>query len=163
MKISNRLTDVVVWQYTCWRLQISCSYCFYFTRTIVYCSKKVQVVSEISKQLWCFSSSLFCQASPFIYALLFRLILIVSWLNCFYTCSINSHWTFGSRSLPRSRERSASTQVLHYCLKTPYFVSRGLLCLYNKLNNIWLLVDMNFLFSCSTSHSFAALTRELSG
>ena len=36
--------------------------------------------------------------------------------------------------------------------------------LYNKKNNTWFLGDMKFIFSCSNpiSHSFAALTRELS-
>ena len=36
-------------------------------------------------------------------------------------------------------------------------VSKGPLCLYDKQNNKWLLVDMEFLFSCSTHH----LTRSL--
>ena len=39
-----------------------------------------------------------------------------------------------------------------------FLVSKGLLCLYDKQNNTWLLVDMEFLLSCSTRH----LTRELS-
>ena len=36
--------------------------------------------------------------------------------------------------------------------------------LYNKKSNTWFLGDMKFIFSCSNpiSHSFAALTRELS-
>ena len=38
-----------------------------------------------------------------------------------------------------------------------FFPSKGLLCLYDKQNNTWLLVDMEFLFSCSTRH----LTRSL--
>ena len=38
-----------------------------------------------------------------------------------------------------------------------FFPVRGLLCLYDKQNNTWLLVDMEFLFSCSTRH----LTRSL--
>ena len=37
------------------------------------------------------------------------------------------------------------------------FIRTTLLCLYNKQNNTWLLVDMKFLFSCSTRH----LTRSL--
>ena len=32
------------------------------------------------------------------------------------------------------------------------FIRTTLLCLYNKQNNTWLLVDMKFLFSCSTRH-----------
>ena len=39
-----------------------------------------------------------------------------------------------------------------------FFPVRGLLCLYDKQNNTWLLVDMEFFFLCSTWH----LTRELS-
>ena len=31
-----------------------------------------------------------------------------------------------------------------------FFPSKGLLCLYDKQNNTWLLVDTEFLFSCST-------------
>ena len=42
-------------------------------------------------------------------------------------------------------------------IKPTFPVSRGLLCLYDKQNNAWLLVDMKFLFSCSTRH----LTRSL--
>ena len=33
-----------------------------------------------------------------------------------------------------------------------FLVSKGLLCLYDKLNNTWLLVDMAFLFSWSDQH-----------
>ena len=42
-------------------------------------------------------------------------------------------------------------------MKSAFLVSKGLLCLYDKHNNTWLLVDMEFLFSCSTRH----LTRSL--
>ena len=42
-------------------------------------------------------------------------------------------------------------------MKSAFLVSKGLLCLYDKQNNTWLLVDMEFLFSCSTRH----LTRSL--
>ena len=37
-------------------------------------------------------------------------------------------------------------------MKSAFLLSRGLLCLYDKQNNTWLLVDMEFLFSCSTRH-----------
>ena len=43
-------------------------------------------------------------------------------------------------------------------MKSAFLLSKGLLCLYDKQNNTWLLVDMEFLFSCSTRH----ITRELS-
>ena len=50
-------------------------------------------------------------------------------------------------------------------MKSAFLVSKGLLCLYDKQNNTWLFVDMEFLFKCSTRHLLdlcAALTRELS-
>ena len=34
-------------------------------------------------------------------------------------------------------------------MKSAFLPSEGLLCLYDKQNNSWLLVDMEFLFSCS--------------
>ena len=37
-------------------------------------------------------------------------------------------------------------------MKSAFLLSKGLLCLYDKQNNTWLLVDMEFLFSCSTQH-----------
>ena len=42
-------------------------------------------------------------------------------------------------------------------MKSALLVSKGLLCLYDKQNNAWLLVDMEFLFSCSTHHLTRAL------
>ena len=45
----------------------------------------------------------------------------------------------------------------HSLMKLAFLVSKRLLCLYDKQNNTWLLVDMEFLFSCSTRH----LTRSL--
>ena len=42
-------------------------------------------------------------------------------------------------------------------MKSAFLSSKVLLCLYDKQNNTWLLVDMEFLFSCSTRH----LTRSL--
>ena len=42
-------------------------------------------------------------------------------------------------------------------MKSAFLLSKGLLCLYEKQNNTWLLVEMEFLFSCSTQH----LTRSL--
>ena len=37
-------------------------------------------------------------------------------------------------------------------MKSAFLLSKGLLCLYDKQNNTWLLVDMEFLFSCSTRY-----------
>ena len=45
----------------------------------------------------------------------------------------------------------------HSLMKSAFLSSKVLLCLYDKQNNTWLLVDMEFLFSCSTRH----LTRSL--
>ena len=42
-------------------------------------------------------------------------------------------------------------------MKSAFLLSKGLLCLYDKQNNTWFLVDMEFLFSCLTRH----LTRSL--
>ena len=49
-------------------------------------------------------------------------------------------------------------------LLSTFLVSKGLLCLYDKQINTWLLVDINFslLVFNSASHSSAKLTRELS-
>ena len=40
----------------------------------------------------------------------------------------------------------------HSLMKSAFLLSKGLLCLYNKQNNTWLLVDMEFLFSRSTRY-----------
>ena len=37
-------------------------------------------------------------------------------------------------------------------MKSAFLSSKVLLCLYDKQNNTWLLVNMGFLFSCSTRH-----------
>ena len=36
----------------------------------------------------------------------------------------------------------------HSLMKSALLVSKELFCLYGKQNNTWLLVDMEFLFSC---------------
>ena len=46
----------------------------------------------------------------------------------------------------------------HSFIESTFLVSKGLLYLYEKHNNTWLLVDMKFLVTCSTRH----LTRSLS-
>ena len=40
----------------------------------------------------------------------------------------------------------------HSSIKSTFLVNKELLCLYDKQNNTWLLVDMKCLFSCSTRH-----------
>ena len=37
-------------------------------------------------------------------------------------------------------------------MKSAFLVSKGLLCLYDKQNNTWLLVNVEFFFLCSTRH-----------
>ena len=51
-----------------------------------------------------------------------------------------------------------STFYFHLLINSTFLVTKGLLCLYDKQNKTWLLVDMEFFFSCLTRH----LTRELS-
>ena len=38
----------------------------------------------------------------------------------------------------------------HSLMKSAFLLSKGLVCSYNKQNNTWLFVDMEFFFSCST-------------
>ena len=45
----------------------------------------------------------------------------------------------------------------HSSIKSTFLASERLLCLYDKQNNTWLLVDIKFLLSCLTRH----LTRSL--
>ena len=40
----------------------------------------------------------------------------------------------------------------HSLIKSAFLPCKGLFRLYDRQNNIWLLVDMEFLFSCSTRH-----------
>ena len=40
----------------------------------------------------------------------------------------------------------------HSLIKSTFLVSKGRLCLYDKQNITWLLIDMEFLFSSSTGH-----------
>lgn len=46
----------------------------------------------------------------------------------------------------------------HPVTKSTFLVSKGLLCLYDKHNNSWLVIDMKFFFSCSIRHP---ITRSL--
>ena len=47
--------------------------------------------------------------------------------------------------------------LFSFITESAFLLSKGLLCLYDKQNNTWLLVDMEFLFSCLARH----LTRSL--
>ena len=42
-------------------------------------------------------------------------------------------------------------------MKSAFPLSKGVLCLYDKQNNTGLLLDMEFLFSCSTRHLTGSL------
>ena len=46
-----------------------------------------------------------------------------------------------------------SIPLFSFLNKINFSVSKGLLCLYNKPNNTWLPVDMEFLFLCSINVS----------
>ena len=61
------------------------------------------------------------------------------------------------RFFSRIVDRKCLFTFFHSLIKSTFLLSKGLLCLYDKQNNTWLLVDMEFLFSCSTRH----LTRSL--
>ena len=45
--------------------------------------------------------------------------------------------------------------IFYSLIKSTFLVSKGLLCLFDKQNNSWLLVDMKFLFSRSTRREIA--------
>ena len=46
-------------------------------------------------------------------------------------------------------------------MKSAFLLSKGLLCLYDKQNNTWFLVDMEFLFSCLTRAVMLNTPREI--
>ena len=45
-----------------------------------------------------------------------------------------------------------SILLFSFIMESTFLVSKGLLCLYDKENNTWLLLNTEFLFSCSTRH-----------
>ena len=45
----------------------------------------------------------------------------------------------------------------HSLVKSTFLVSKGLLCLFDKKNNIWARADIKVLFSCSTRHLTCSL------
>ena len=45
----------------------------------------------------------------------------------------------------------------HSLVKSTFLVSKGLLCLFDKQNNIWARADIKVLFSCSTRHLTCSL------
>ena len=61
------------------------------------------------------------------------------------------------RFFSRRVDRKCVFTFFHSLIKSTFLLSKELLCLYDKQNNTWLLVDLEFLFSCSTRH----LTRSL--
>ena len=54
--------------------------------------------------------------------------------------------------------RGLSIHLFSFIDEVGFLLTKGLLCLYDKQNNTWLISDLEFLFSYSTWH----LTRELS-
>ena len=69
---------------------------------------------------------------------------------------IFSSWALGPKHFTIFIWR-LSILLFSFINKLTFLLSKGLLCLYGKQNNTWLLVDMKFQFSCSTRH----LTRSL--
>ena len=65
---------------------------------------------------------------------------------------MSTHFTIFSRGL----------SILLFSLINSTFPCGVLLCLYDEQNNTWLLVDMEFLFSCSTRHFIRSLRSLLS-
>ena len=53
--------------------------------------------------------------------------------------------------------RGLSTRLFSFINESAFLLSKGLLCLYDKQNNAWLLADMEFLFSSSTRHPTRSL------
>ena len=53
--------------------------------------------------------------------------------------------------------RGLSIHLFSLLMKSAFLLSKGLLCLYDKQNNTWLLVDMEFLFSRSTRREISYL------
>ena len=51
--------------------------------------------------------------------------------------------------------RGLSILYFHSSIKLTFLVSKGILCLYDKRNNTWLLVELSFLEFNSASHSWA--------
>ena len=45
-----------------------------------------------------------------------------------------------------------SILLFSFIMQSTFLVSKGILCLYDKENNTWLLLNTEFLFSCSTRH-----------
>ena len=53
--------------------------------------------------------------------------------------------------------RDSRSFYCHLLMKSTFLVSEGLLCLYDKQNNTWLLVDMKFFFSFLNRHLIRSL------
>ena len=80
--------------------------------------------------------------------------------NCWFCDHDSTHFSIlrvGTKRTLRLLFGDCRFIYFHSLMKSAFLLSKGLLCLYYKQNNTWLLVDMEFLFSCSTRH----LTRSL--
>ena len=74
------------------------------------------------------------------------LLFLQSWFNTFFHLKSQRQRTL------RLLLEDCRFIYFHSLMKSTFLPSKGLLCLYDKQNNTWLLVDMEFLFSCSTWH-----------
>ena len=74
-------------------------------------------------------------------------------------CSVSTHFFILSQSANALHDFILDCQSSHFnpFIKLTLLVSKGLLCLYGKQNNTWLLVDTKFLFSCWTRHPTRSL------
>ena len=79
------------------------------------------------------------------------LLFLKSWFNAFF------HLKSSCQRALRLLFGDCRFIYFHLLMKLGFLLSEGLLCLYDRQNNTWLLVEMEFLFSCSTRH----LTRSL--
>ena len=74
-----------------------------------------------------------------------------SWLNAF------SHLKSQRQRTLRLLFEDCRFTFIHLLMKSAFLPSKGLLWLYDKQNNTWLLVDIEFLSSCSTRHLTGSL------
>ena len=114
---------------------------FYYNRVIQFFNCKAKAIIN---QLFIFISYL-----PNIINIIFTVIDIIIIIQRIFKC-----WALRTLQFLFGDCRSF---YFHSLIKLSFLVSKGLLCLYDKQNNIWSLVDKKFLFSCSTRH----LTRSL--
>ena len=88
-----------------------------------------------------------------------RILQIENYDHCCFSNHDSTHFSILRVSANALRLLFGDCRVIYFqsLMMSAFLVSKGLLCLYEKQNNTGFLVDMEFLFSCSTRH----LTRSL--